>query len=96
MRLILKILAAPFVVVLTLAVWFFAFILNFSSFVFGLASTLLAICGVVLLITGAHMNGVIVLVIAFLVSPFGLPMAAVWLLGKLQGLNYTLRNFITG
>jgi len=44
MRLILKILAAPFVVALTLAVAFFAFLLHLSSIIFGLASTLLFLC----------------------------------------------------
>ena len=35
-------------------------------------------------------NGVILLVIAFLVSPLGLPMAAVWLVGKVQDpVSYT-------
>ena len=41
-------------------------------------------------------NGIILLVIAFLVSPMGLPMAAAWLLGKLQALRYTIQDWIYG
>ena len=32
---------------------------------------------------------------AFLISPYGLPMAAAWLTGKIGGLNYALRDFLT-
>ena len=34
------------------------------------------------------------LAMAFLISPYGLPMAAAWLVGKLGGLNDTLRDFL--
>lgn len=50
--------------------------------------------GLAVLITYSVQNGIILLVIAFLVSPFGLPMLAVRLLGFLQDANYTLRDFI--
>lgn len=39
-------------------------------------------------------NGIIVLVFAFLISPFGLPMLAAWLLGKLQDLRYALQDWL--
>lgn len=96
MRLILKILAAPFVATLTVAVWFFAFLLNLSAFVFGLAGTIVGLLGLAVLLTYSVQNGIILLVIAFLVSAMGLPMAAAWLLGKLQDANYALRAFIMG
>ena len=96
MRLILKIFAAPIVVVLTLFVWICSGLLYCSAFILGLAGTVLGILGVIVLITGAVTNGIIVLVMAFLVSPFGIPMAAAWLIGLLQSANYALRDFITG
>ena len=34
--------------------------------------------------------------IAFVVSPFGLPAVAEWLIDKLDSLNYSLKSFITG
>ena len=36
----------------------------------------------------------ILLVIAFLISPMGLPTAAAWLLGKVQGLRYAIQDRI--
>ena len=96
MRLILKILVAPVIVVLTIFVWICSGLLYCSAWVFGLAGTVLGIFGVLALITHQVTNGIILLVMAFLVSPFGIPMAAAWLLGKLQNANYALRDFITG
>lgn len=52
--------------------------------------------GLAVLITYSVKNGIILLVIAFLISPLGLPMPAVRMLGLLQDLNYRLRDFITG
>lgn len=39
-------------------------------------------------------NGIILLVIAFLISPMGLPTAAAWLLRKVQGLRYAIQDRI--
>ncbi len=96
MRLILKIFVAPVIVVLTIFVWICSGLLYCSAWVFGLAGTVLGIFGVLALITHQVTNGIILLVMAFLVSPFGIPMAAAWLLGLLQNANYALRDFITG
>lgn len=92
MRLILKIIAAPVVLTLTLFVWICSGLLYVSAFVFGLAGTVVAVLGVAVLVTYSPKNGVILLVIAFLVSPMGLPMAAAWLLGKIQGLRYAIQD----
>ena len=94
MRLLLKVLAAPIVVLLTVFVWLCALLLNLSAFVFVLAGTMVGLLGLAVLVTYSVQNGIILLVIAFLVSPFGLPMLAVRLLGFLQDANYTLRDFI--
>ena len=47
-----------------------------------------------MLITYSVKNGMILFVLAFLMSPMGLPMLAVWGLGKLQGANAAMKNFI--
>ena len=37
-------------------------------------------------------NGIILLVIAFLVSPMGVPMFAVWILSALQGISHFFKS----
>lgn len=94
MRVLLKVLAAPIIVVLTLFVWIFSLLLYCSAFVFGLISTIIGLLGLVVLVTYSMQNGIILLVISFLVSPVGLPMAAAWVLGKVQDLRYWIRDLI--
>lgn len=94
MKLLLKILAAPVIVVLTVFVWVCVLILHISALILGLAGTVVALLGLAVLITYSVKNGIILLVIAFLLSPFVLPMLAVRVLGLLQDVNYALRDFI--
>lgn len=94
MKLLLKILAAPVIVVLTVFVWVCVLILHISALILGLAGTVVALLGLAVLIAYSVKNGIILLVIAFLLSPFGLPMLAVRVLGLLQDVNYALRDFI--
>lgn len=86
LKLGLKILAAPLALALALFTWVCFGLLYVSSFIFGLASTVVALLGGAVLVTYSPQNGVILLVIAFLVSPVGLPMAAAWLVSKVQDL----------
>ena len=41
-------------------------------------------------------NGIIVLVFAFLVSPLGLPMLAAWLIGQMQRFRYFVQDAVYG
>lgn len=95
MRIVFKILAAPFVVILTLLVAILNFFSLLSSWIFVLLSFLLGIAGIIMLaMHGPVYNGVGLLVMGFLVSPFGLPAVGAWIVGKLDDLNYSLRDFI--
>ena len=62
----------------------------------GLISTIVGLLGLAVLVTYSVQNGVILLIIAFLVSPAGLPIAAVWLLGKVQDLRYAIQEAVYG
>lgn len=93
---ILKILFMPVSLALTLFTWLCAGLISCSAFVFKLASALLFLLAVAVLITYSVKNGIILLLIAFLISPLGLPMLAVWLLGKLQSATAAVKNFLYG
>lgn len=71
MRLILKLIAAPFVVLLTVLVAVLLFLISYP------------------------VGGVIYLVIAFLLSPYGLQAGAGAVITGLDSLNLSLRQFIT-
>ena len=94
MKLILKILAAPVTMLISLFAWICAGLISCSTIVFKLASGLIALMALAVLFTYSVQNGIILLVIAFLVSPLGLPMLAVKMLGGLQSVNGSLKGFI--
>lgn len=96
LKLLLKIVAAPVVIVLTLAIWICVGLVYVSGLVLGLISMVLALLGVIVLVTYSPQNGVIVLILAFLISPFGLPKLALWLLGQIQNLKFAVQDLVYG
>lgn len=96
MKFLLKILFAPVIVILTLVIWLFALILRLSAWVFGIIGTILGLLGLAILLLDSVTNGIIVLVIAFLVSPIGLPMAAAWTIGQMQRFRYFVQDAVYG
>lgn len=92
MKIILKILLVPFILVLDLFTWTCIGLISCSSILFQLTSSVISILGVAVLITYSVKNGLILLTIAFLVSPMGLPMLAVWLLGSIQNISLFLKG----
>ena len=93
---VLKILAAPFVVALTLLVAIVSFLYCVASALCHIGCVVLTLLALVLFIGGQTLGGVVFLVLAFLVSPFGIPAIADWLMDRLYSLKYSLQDFITG
>lgn len=93
---VLKILAAPFVVALTLFVAIVSFLYCVASALCHIGCVVLTLLALVLFIGGQTLGGVVFLVLAFLVSPFGIPAIADWLMDRLYSLKYSLQDFITG
>lgn len=96
MRIILKILAAPIVAILAIFVWLCSGILYISGWVFGIAGTLVGMLAVYVFLTNTIAAGIIFTVLAVLVSPFGIPMFAAWLLARLQGLRRAIQERVYG
>lgn len=92
MKLIFKILTAPVVLVIDLFTLVCAGLISCSTILFRLASGIVAILGVLVLVTYSPKNGLILLTIAFLVSPMGIPMLTVWVLGRLQDFAVMLKG----
>ena len=96
LKLLLMIAVAPIVVALTLFVWICLGLVYVSGLVLGLISMILALLGVAVLITYSPQNGLILLLMTFLISPMGLPLAAIWLLGKVQDLKFAIQDWVYG
>ena len=93
---VLKILAAPVVVALTLLAAVVSFLFCVAGAVCVVGCVVLTLLALVLFIGGQTLGGVVFLVLAFLLSPFGIPAIADWLMDRLYSLKYSLQDFIIG
>lgn len=96
MRLIFKLLAFPFVLVTGLLYLVCKFLVIASGAVLGILSGIVFLASLVLFFTAGVWAGLAWLVIAFLISPYGLPMAAAWLVWMIGGANHALKDFVFG
>ena len=96
MKFILKILVAPVIATLVVFIWLCALVLKMSAWVFGIVSTIFGLLGLAVLFLDSTTNGIIILVIAFLVSPVGLPMVAAWMIGQMQRFRYFVQDVVYG
>ena len=96
LKCLLMIVTAPVILVLTLFVWLCMGLIYISGLVLGLFSMVIALLGVAVLLTYSPQNGVLLLVMAFLISPMGLPLAAIWLLSKVQSLKFAIQDRVYG
>ena len=94
MKLILKILAWPVTLMIPALVWICAVVFSRAAPLFALASALISALALAVLLSGAAKNAAILALVAFLVSPLGLPMLAAKLLGGLVSVNNAMKNFI--
>lgn len=92
MKLIFRILTAPVTLVIDLFTLVCIGLISFSAFFLQLVSGIVGTLGFLVLVTYSVKNGLILLTIAFLVSPMGLPMLAVHILTGLQRISGAIKE----
>ena len=75
-RLILRMLLAPIILLLTAVTFLLALLLALSTRVLAIISSLGVTLSLLLFVTGDYKNGGIFLLLAWLISPIGLPLIA--------------------
>lgn len=96
MKLIGKILSLPLILATGILYGIFKFFVIASGAVLGIISGIVFLAALGIWIAAGLLPGLAWMAIAFLISPYGLPMAAAWLVGKLGSLHYSLRDFLFG
>ena len=91
MKWILKILTFPVVLLIDLLTLVCVGIISCAALPLRIVSGIIALLGTAVLLTYSPKNGMILLTIAFLLSPMGLPMLAVWILSILQGISQFIK-----
>jgi len=81
-------------VMLTILLPLLVFLFVTAKVVLSFLSGLVLIVAIALFIMRNVVGGIVFTVIAFLISPFGIPLIAEWVLARLFRFNYFLRDFI--
>ena len=93
-RMLFRIIMAPAVLLLTAVICLLALILALSTRVLAIISSLGVTLSLLLFATGDYKNGGIFLLLAWLISPIGLPLIAEWLWRGLDTLRGMLWCFV--
>ena len=96
MKIILKIIALPVIGILSLAVAFCTFALAISGAVLGIVSVIVFLLALFMTITHSVPGGIAWMLVAFLISPMGIPRFAEWLVEKVGDVNQALKGFVWG
>lgn len=89
-----RIIMAPAAVLLTAIIFLLALILAVSTRALSIISSLGVTLALLLFITGDYKNGGIFLLLAWLISPIGLPLIAEWLWKGLDNMRGVLWRFV--
>lgn len=84
MKILLKILFAPVIALLSVFIWIATKIVQVSAIVLNMIAVATALGAVCIIIDGRTAHGIAGLVAAFLLTPFGLPLLSIILLGQVQ------------
>ena len=94
MKFLLKVMFAPVIVVLAILVNVCSFALQLAGGILGIAASIIGIFGLAILVLDGLKNGLIILTLAFLISPYGLPMIGAWLIAQIQSLKFFIQDVV--
>lgn len=79
----IKIFLAPVRIFLTVTISVFKFLLSISSTILAIIAFVVFMVSVFFFVDGEKTDGIYALVFAWIISPWGMPMIATWLLSRL-------------
>ncbi len=92
MRILLKILLFPITLALSIIVLVCEFLCVFSTMLLSILAFLLFVLALaIMILLGEVGEGLKALLAAYLISPYGVPMLAAWLIGTVGGINERLK-----
>ena len=84
MRWIIKIILFPIILLLSILISFLKFIISVSGMILGILSFLVVLCSIAAFVQKDTTTFIQVLIIAFLISPYGLPKIALWVTAYIE------------
>lgn len=94
MKTLLKIIFAPVIFILWILIKMASIFTYVSGLALGVASGITAVISLIYLMTGSVSNAIVGLILAYLLSPYGLPLFVIMILGVIQNFKYKLQDGI--
>ena len=94
MKILLKIIFAPVIFILWILIKIASIFTYISGLALGIISGITAVISLVYFMTGSVSNAIAGLILAYLLSPYGLPLFIIILLGIAQNFKYKLQDGI--
>ena len=92
MRILLKILLFPITLILTAILLICEFICLFGTMLLSILALLLFTLALgIMIFLGETQEGIKTLVLAYIISPYGVPMLAAWMIGKIGQINERIK-----
>lgn len=96
MKIFLKIIFAPIIAMLSVFIWTATKIVQVSAILLNMIAIATALGAICIIIDGRTAHGVAGLIAAFLLTPFGLPLYSIILLGQVQRFKYWIQDCVYG
>ena len=96
MKILLKIIFAPVIFILWILIKIASVFTYISGLALGIISGITAVISLIYLMTGSASNATMGLILAYLLSPYGIPLFVIMLLGAVQNFKYKLQDEIYG
>jgi len=96
MKIFLKIIFAPIIALLSVFIWTATKIVQASAILLNMIAIATALGAICIIIDGRTAHGVAGLIAAFLLTPFGLPLYSIILLGQVQRFKYWIQDCVYG
>lgn len=94
LKLILKLFVLPIMLILAIVVGVLKILVYLSSTVLALIAGVMAVVGFLLIFKGQFVGAILYLVIAYLISPYGIPTIAMWLVAQIQFAKESMGAFL--
>ena len=96
MKILLKIIFAPVIFILWILIKIASVFTYISGLALGIISGITAVISLVYFMTGSVSNAIVGLILAYVLSPYGLPFFVIMILGVIQNFKYKLQDGIYG
>ena len=96
MKILKKIIFSPVVFAMWLFVKIASVFTYVSGLVLGVISGIMALVSLIYFMSGSVSNGIAGMILAYLLSPYGIPLCIIMIIGAVQNFRYKIQEVIYG